>query len=168
MFLKILTLVALIGASLNLFANTQAIIAKGNSKGTVVIIGSPSDHEAWRFYETLAVEVKEMDGKYTKVWLFDNAAGERVLSASCVFSKLVKENGTCTITVFPVMGANIDGGQGSILYTAPNASEAAAFAAGFEPADAQGLVFANDNGRFRIDAELGPKGEVLSISLRYQ
>lgn len=168
MLVKLLALGLLLGASLNLFANTQAIIAKGNSKGTVVIIGSYSDHEAWRFYETLSVEVKEMDGKYTKIWQFDNSAGERVLNASCVFSKIVKENGTCTITIFPVLGSVIDGSRGSIRYDTPNGDEALAFASGFEPPNAQGLIFENDNGRFRIDAQLGSKGEILSVGVRYQ
>ena len=168
MLFKIFALGALVGGHFFAHANTQSIIAKGNSKGTVVIIGSFSDHEAWRFYETLSVEVKEMDGKYTKMWQFDNTAGERVMSASCVFSKIVKENGTCTITAFPVTGVVVNGAQDLIEYVTPDASEALAFAAGFEPADAQGVVYVNDNGRFRIDAQLGPKGEVLEMSLRYQ
>ena len=70
-------------------ANTFPIFANDGSKATVMVIGSPQDHEAWRLYETLTVPAQDMNGKWTKVYLFDDAAGNRVFSVSCVFSKML-------------------------------------------------------------------------------
>jgi hypothetical protein len=149
------------------WANTNLIVAKGNTKGTVLIIGSPSDHEAYRFFETLTAPVQDFNGKWSKVFLFDNAAGERILSASCVFSKILKENGTCTVTIFPVSGGMVDGGRGVVEYISPDSSEAARMAEGYTAPDANGLIYANDNGRFRIDAQV-LKGVIQSVTLTYK
>jgi hypothetical protein len=165
--MKYLSLALVFAFSFSAFATTNSIIAKGETKGTVLIIGSPTDHEAWRFYETLTVEVKELNGKYTKVFNYLNAAGEKVLSASCVFSKMFKENGTCTITIYPFAGVTIDSSSGLIEYISPDASEAQRLAAGFEAPDANGLVYANDNGRFTVHAGL-KDGAIESFTLTYK
>lgn len=148
-------------------ANTMTIFAKDGSKGTVLVIGSPQDHEAWRFYETLTVPAQDMNGKWTKVYLFDDSAGNRVFSASCVFSKILKENGTCTLTVFPAPGVTLDSPSGVIHYETVTAEDAAKMALGFDPPDATGLVYANDNGRLRVETRTNKDG-TLSMSLGYR
>lgn len=165
--MKTILILMLAAAGLSVRANTNVIIGKGNAKGTVMIFGSATDHEAWRFYETLTVEAKEINGKWTKVYAFDSANGEKVLRVSCVFSKIIKENGSCTATFFPAAGVLIDGSAGTIEYISPDPAEAARLAAGFEPPDTDGLVYANDNGRFTVRAEFSG-GILQSMSLTYK
>ncbi len=148
-------------------ANTNIIVGKGNAKGTVMIFGSATDHEAWRFYESLTVEAKEINGKWTKVYAFDSSSGEKVLRASCVFSKIIKENGSCTITFFPAAGVRIDGSAGVIEYISPDAIEASRLSTGFESADVNGIVYVNDNGRFKVQSVF-EDGNLTSMSLSYK
>lgn len=146
-------------------AATQSIIGKNASKGTVFVIGNPGEFEALRFYESLSAPEQVVGDKRFKKFAFDAADGSRLLRATCAFSRMTPEHGTCTLTLYPNAGVTLDQGSGLISYITPTPEDAARLAQGFTLTTPD--VFVSNDGRFRVTAEM-TDGQVRSFSLVYR
>ena len=148
-------------------ATTSVIFGKNNSKATIILNGTQSDLEAWRFYETLTAEAKDFNGKWSKVFNYDDLSGARLIRTGCVFSKIIKEVGSCSLTVHAAPGVTIDSSRNLIHYETPSAAEAALVSLGFEsPALGSPSVYTTDDGRFTIEVEMSD-GVARSLRLHF-
>lgn len=119
MFKKIMLLAGLIVYSLHSAADTRAMFAKDGSKATVLMIGMglSANPDAVKFYETVAQEPVDEQGKFTKRFQFVDKDGAMPFVTICVFSKLAPDTGTCTLTFKPAAGVEYSASSGVIRYT---------------------------------------------------
>lgn len=78
-------------------ANTQAIFKQDGSQATIVLLGMPGDTDPALFYQALKVPEEDFNGKWSKRLALTLPDGTRGFDIACVFSKMIQNNGTCTL-----------------------------------------------------------------------
>lgn len=96
---KISASLALALFSSNLFAGTQIIFSKSGDKATISILAFAQNIDAAQMYEAIAGPPKDEMGKLTKRIDFSSASGAKLFDISCVFSKIIKNNGSCILVL---------------------------------------------------------------------
>lgn len=148
-------------------ASTQALFARDGSKASVFVLGRPGDSDGIRLFDSLNVRVEEMNGKLTKKLGYDSPAGQRVFSIVCVFSKILKENGTCTVVLNAQNGTTVDKGNHFAEFLQQDSVEAAKIGALFVMPAAGEVVYASADGRLQISVARS-QGSINVFHLRYQ
>jgi hypothetical protein len=132
-------------------AGTNVIYSKDGSKATVLIpafLGENPDSTA--FYQAMNVPEEDTNGKRSKRLQQNDSTGVPMLDAICVFSKLVNNEGSCTIVFHPGPNTQV---TGPILLKVKG-EEAANLSKLFTPST--GEVFHSTDGHMTI---IGTEGE---------
>lgn len=143
------------------------IFNKNGNQATLMITGLAANPEGLRLFETLAAGQQDEQGKFTKKVKFVDKNGVQAFSVVCVFSKLVQNNGTCTVVFAAAESMDIRLNEKTVTYDLRDPKEAAGMVALFNATTA-GEIYRTDNGRFVISAERNAAGEVTRALLSYR
>lgn len=95
-------------------ANTQVLFNREGNQATVVLMGMPGDSDPAGFWRALRIPAEDFQGKLSKkLQVPAGESGVRPFDAACVFSKVIEDNGTCTLIFRQADGVGlVDRGAG--------------------------------------------------------
>lgn len=143
-------------------ANTQVIFNREGNQATVMLMGMPGDSDPFGFWNALNIPPEDFQGKLNKRLAVNDPAGgaTRPFDAVCVFSKMIANNGTCTLIFRSVEGSglvNRAAGQARLLLTGEQAELVAkAFVI---PAETN-FVFRSRDGKLQVSVVKEDDGRV--------
>jgi hypothetical protein len=126
------------------FAETQIIFSKDGARASVIMASLSVNPDAVAFFDFLTVPEEDFNGKRAKKFAFKKADGAPVVDAVCVFSRLVNETGSCTITFHAGLSVSLNGS----VHLEVIGTEAQTLAGFFRPGG--GEIFRSTDGHFSV------------------
>lgn len=167
-----LLIAALLSLSFQANARTQPIFSADGSKATVMILGGAGDNDAKKLFDTLTVPQEDFNGKWSKKMAFDSATtGQRILSIVCVFSKIIADNGSCTLVLMPSEYSTINKGDARLAIM-DNMSDAQRIMREFyisNPRTRNMDIYTSADGRLHLQANWSANGlRIETFTLEYR
>ena len=142
------------------FAQTQVIFSRDGQTATVLLVGMPGDPDPVKFYNSLKVAPEDFQGKWSKKLSLAGPDGAKSFDAACIFSKVMPNNGTCTLIFHATDGrieVNSGAGKANLWLTG---NEARLFSDFFVLPEESGFVFRSTDGRLNISFLPAPGGSI--------
>jgi len=148
----------LILAILLLFSTPRAMalsnvfFSKDGKTATVLLAGMPGDRDPAAFYDALKITPEDFQGKWSKKLSLAGADGAKAFDVACVFSKMIVNSGSCTLTFRLSKGLiDVSKEQGRARLTLKGEA-AARFAVLFAVPPESPLIFRSQDGRLNFSA----------------
>jgi hypothetical protein len=148
-------------------ASTQGLFSSDGKKLTVLLAAVTTNPDAIQLFDVMNVPIEDAQGKRTKKILFTDSDGVKALSILCVFSKIVPNLGSCTVSLETARGMLIEPAAKHLGYTIQG-DQAAALAELFIQKPGSDELFKSSDQHLIISAQKSAGARVTSFTLEYK